>query len=404
MLQSADKFRGKRLINSVLLIVVAVLLLVIVARTRTAPLHNDFVEYWAASKLLLAGHNPYSPAAMLATELSTGFQGRQALLMWNPPWALPFVLPLGTVSYSTASALWLLLSLVIVFACADWLWLAYGGNRKRRWAGWLLAASFFPLLTAMGLGQIGPLMLLGVTLFLRWQSSRPLLAGAATVLIALKPQLLYLFWIVLLLQGVRRSWKLLAGAALALFLASAFPLLFERSIWSNYLDLARSGAVLRYPSPNLGTLLRSWLGNWALLQFVPPMIGTAWVVFFWGAKRQNWSWTAELPLLLLVSLVTTAYGWLFDQIVLLPAMMQLAAPLVRSQRRLWLLPSAAYAGVNALMMLCVFWKMTGTAYTWTAPAWLLIYLGIRWGIVRGKRLQGTAVGLAAVAARTDTEF
>lgn len=48
MSQSADKFRGKRLINSVLLIVVAVFLLVIVARTRTAPLHNDFVEYWAA--------------------------------------------------------------------------------------------------------------------------------------------------------------------------------------------------------------------------------------------------------------------------------------------------------------------------------------------------------------------
>lgn len=360
-----------------------------------APLHNDFVEYWSAARLLRSGRDPYSPAAMLQVELATGFQGKQALLMWNPPWALPFVLPLGLLSYSHASSLWLLLSLIIVFASADWLWRAYGGDPERRWLAWLLAATFFPLLTAMGLGQIGPLILLGITLFLRFHSSRPLLAGAATVLIAIKPQLLFLFWIVLLFQGLCGVWIPLAGAALALGLLGALPLLLSHSVWSSYLHLARGGTVLRYPSPTFGTLLRAWLGEKAWLQFIPSLIGAVWVVLFWARRRRRWSWQLEFPLLLLVSLVTTAYGWLFDQIVLLPAIMQVAAPLARSRRRLWVLSLAAYAAANLAMMLFVIWRKTGTAYTWTAPAWLLIYLAIRSRIVRETSCRDTARGVSA---------
>ena len=360
-----------------------------------APLHNDFVEYWSAARLLRSGRDPYSPAAMLQVELATGFQGKQALLMWNPPWALPFVLPLGLLSYSHASSLWLLLSLIIVFASADWLWRAYGGDPERRWLAWLLAATFFPLLTAMGLGQIGPLILLGITLFLRFHSSRPLLAGAATVLIAIKPQLLFLFWIVLLFQGLCGVWIPLAGAALGLGLLGALAPLLSHSVWSSYLHLARGGTVLRYPSPTFGTLLRAWLGEKAWLQFIPPLIGALWAVFFWARRRRRWSWQLEFPLLLLVSLVTTAYGWLFDQIVLLPAIMQVAAPLARSRRRLWVLSLAAYAAANLAMMLFVIWRKTGTAYTWTAPAWLLIYLAIRSRIVRETSCRDTARGVSA---------
>ena len=404
MVHVAGNSYPKRPINAVLLILAAVLFLVAVAGTGRAPLHNDFAEYWSAARLLLSGRDPYSPAAMLQTELATGFQGKQALLMWNPPWALPFVLPLGLLSYSHASALWLLLSLIVVFASADWLWRAYGGDSRRRWLAWVLAATFFPLLTAMGLGQIGPLILLGLTLFLRFHSSRPLLAGVATVLIATKPQLLFLFWIILFLQGIRGFWKPLAGAALALFLLGGFPVLFSHSVWSSYLLLARGGTVLRYPSPTFGTLLRAWLGDKAWLQFVPSLIGATWAVFFWAGRRRRWSWQLELPLLLLVSLVTTAYGWLFDQIVLLPAMMQVAAPLVLNRRRVQIASLAAYGSANALTILFVIWRKTGTAYTWTAPAWLLMYLSIRSRIVRESSCRDTARGISAAQTGVGSEL
>ncbi|HEV2117398.1 MAG TPA: glycosyltransferase family 87 protein [Terriglobales bacterium] len=387
--------RRKTLISAVLLTIALVLGLVSVDLVGRAPLHNDFVEYWAAARVLLAGDNPYSPAAILAVEAPTGFAGKRPLLMFNPPWTLPFILPFGAISYGRASAVWLLFNLAIVFACADSLWREYGGVRQRRWLGWLLAASFFPLLTALGLGQIGPLILLGLTVFLRYQVSRPLLAGAATIVIAVKPQLLYLFWIVLLLECVRqRSWKLLAGSGGALLVASLLPALLRPGVWRDYLELASSGNVLRNPSPNLGTLLRTIFGDHAWLQFVPPLFGAVWAVLFWRAQRRRWNWSGQLPLLLLVSLVTTAYGWLFDEIVLLPAVMQVAVPLARNPGRLRRQALAIYVGVNALMALFVLVRETGTAYAWTAPAWLIVYVWLWWGIAAHSGPRGMDSGVA----------
>lgn len=377
-MENGNNGRRKRWVNALLLAFASLLVLQAGGIFGREPLHNDFVEYWAAARVLLAHGNPYSPPAILRAEASTGFSGARPLLMWNPPWTLPFVLPFGFLSYSRASAIWLLMNLGIVFVCADLLWREYGGEPRRRWLGWLLAASFFPLLTALGLGQIGPLILLGVTLFLRYQASRPLLAGAATLLIAVKPQLLYLFWLLLLLDGTqRRRWRLLAGAAAALLTASSLPLLLNPGLWRGFFDLAHSGEVLRNPSPNFGTLLRMRFGNYSWLQFVPLVFGVGWAMPCWWPRRQSWNWSGQIPLLLLISLVTTAYGWLFDQIVLLPAIMQVAVPLTRRSRRLRLQALAVYLVASLLMVLFVVMRETGTAYTWTAPAWLVIYLWLR---------------------------
>ncbi len=365
----------RRLVNAGLLVIVCVLLITSFGAVVRTPLHNDFVEYWAAGRLLLAGKNPYSPSTMLSVEASSGFTAKRPLLLWNPPWTLPFILPFGALPYAKASATWLLLNLAIVFACADFLWRLYGGEARRRWLGWLLAASFFPLLTALGLGQIGPLIVCGLTLFLRYYASRPLLAGVATLLIAVKPQLLYLFWIVLLLDCLRRArWRLLAGAGAALLVASLLPLSLNPNLWGHYRELAGSGSVLHNPSPNIGTLLRVIWGDHAWLQFVPSLLGAGWALFFWWRQRRSWTWSDQLPLLLLVSLVTTAYGWLFDQVVLLPAIMQVAVPLAGRRGRLRVQTLTAYIASSALMALFVLLRETGTAYTWTAPVWLILYL------------------------------
>jgi hypothetical protein len=75
---------------------------------------------------------------------------------------------------------------------------------SKRWVAWLLGFSFIPVLQALDVGQISPLILLGVTGFLYFtHSCRWTLAGCCTVLISIKPQLLYLFWPILILWDFR---------------------------------------------------------------------------------------------------------------------------------------------------------------------------------------------------------
>ena len=68
----------------------------------------DFVAYWAATRLLLSGGNPYSTAALYQLQSSVGLQAANPMVMWNPPWTLTFSLPFGLVDFSTGQMLWLL--------------------------------------------------------------------------------------------------------------------------------------------------------------------------------------------------------------------------------------------------------------------------------------------------------
>src|SRR5436190_21596731 len=68
---------------------------------------DDFVEYWAAAKLTLDGKNPYDPALLLPLQKAAGRDTDEAIMMWNPPWSLTAVLPVGLISPRLAQLLWL---------------------------------------------------------------------------------------------------------------------------------------------------------------------------------------------------------------------------------------------------------------------------------------------------------
>jgi hypothetical protein len=86
--------------------------------TATDPKYvRDFVEYWAASRLLLTGNNPYGPQELFELQRSVGWKDSIPLLMWNPPWTLSFTVPFGLASFDVAQLLWLLFNtLIILFA------------------------------------------------------------------------------------------------------------------------------------------------------------------------------------------------------------------------------------------------------------------------------------------------
>jgi hypothetical protein len=355
---------------------------------------DDFVEYWAAAKLTLNGENPFDPALLLPLQQHAGRDTDEAIMMWNPPWALPAVLPLGAIPAREAQLLWLLVHLLVIGYCADRLWLMLGGARESRWAGWAVGFLFMPTVFVLSSGQISAFLILGAVLFLEcerrnWQY----LAGAATVLIAIKPHLAYLLWAGLAVDAVARGrWRVLVGGALTGIVCALLPMLWNPQVWHQYADAMGNRPPAQWLSPTLGTVLRLAFGfEHFRLQFVSVALGAVWFAWYRSAHRKHWDWTEQLPIVLAVAFLTAPYGaWPFDMVLLLPAVLKL---LLRSLSDLSAKPGwapggprytlAGLAAVNLAMLKLNLFQIGSFWFLWVSPAVVLLYaLHMRYQHVR----------------------
>lgn len=336
---------------------------------------DDFIEYWAAARLTLDGQNPYDPNLLLPLQQTNGRHTDEAVMMWNPPWSLTVVLPLGFFPAREAQLLWLAINFIAMIFCGDRLWLLLGGARERRWIGPVMALVALPTAFALQSGQIGPLLLLGAVLFLECERRGDhFAAGAATVLLAIKPHLAYLVWVAILYQAITRGrWRIILGGVTAGLLCAAIPLAFNPQIWHQYADALGNRPPSQWVSPTLGTVLRLAFGERVFgLQFVPVAIGLAWFAWHWRNHHESWDWAEQTPLLLLVSFATAPYGaWPFDMVLLLPAVVWLV---VKSQPpvRRWVI-----AGLVAINLGCLalnLLKISSFWFLWVSPAVLLLYI------------------------------
>ena len=342
---------------------------------------RDFVEYWAATRLLLTGNNPYGPNELFELQRSVGWNDSIPLLMWNPPWTLSFTIPFGLASFDVAQLLWLLVNTFIVLFCAKQLWLFYGGPPTAYRRAWLVVLTFAPAYLVLLLGQIAPLILLGLVGFLlcarnkywKW-------AGACTILVSIKPHLLYLFWIALVLWIFeKRQWQLMIGATVSGFIAVTIPLLFSPSVYTDYMELNATGKLptpYDWQTPTIGVAARLFFGGEKIwLQFVPCFIGISWLLFHWHKFKNHWEWTEQLPILIVASLATAAFAWSFDYIVLLPAIIQAASWLSRRPVLLRENPVViVYVIIMALYVLVFFLSPNDFWRFWLGPAFAIAYL------------------------------
>ena len=342
---------------------------------------SDFAAYWTAAHEVAAGRNPYDSDAILAAERRLGFAGNTPLVMRNPPWVIPFVAPLGLFSYEVARRLWFMICLALVLVSVDWLWRLYASAHGRVWIGWVVAGMFVPVATVLAIGQISPLILLGIAGFLHFEKKGWYgWAGASALLVTLKPHLVFLFWLALLLWCLRKKhWQTLGILAGGLLLASGVAMLLDSHIFRQYFELWGHAAILQQSNPTpsgaLGVILKSG-GRW--IGYAPVILATAWFLVHWIRAGTQWRWQEQLPILLLVSFVVTPYAWFFDQAVLLPAILQVAAQWSDLPERKWLWPALIYLGINLLTLEFIAAHHTFFWYAWTAPAWLLFYLWQRW--------------------------
>ena len=133
-------------------------------RLNVFPMH-DFVEYWASGRLNFSGGDPYDADQMYKLEQSVGWNEKEVLMMWNPPWTLTFWMAFGLLDYSFSRLMWFLVQLCVIFFCAIVLWRTFGGEKRYEWIAWIAVLGFGPILHTLKLGQVTVLELLGAGRF-----------------------------------------------------------------------------------------------------------------------------------------------------------------------------------------------------------------------------------------------
>jgi hypothetical protein len=344
---------------------------------------RDYVEYWAASRQLVHHADPYDVASILQLEHSAGYPtGLPAQMMPNPPSALLLVLPLGLMSPTAAEWLWILLLLASFAVSVQMLRTMLGPDGGPLH---LLAYAFAPALSCVLAGQVGLFLLLGLVLFLRWHGSRPMLAGAALWFCLLKPHMFLAFGLVLLIWIVfTRSYRIVAGAAIALVVSSAVATALDPGVWSQYRHMVGTVRADRTLLPCLGVVLRQHMYPHAFwVQCLPAAVGCAWAVVFYWKRRHGWSWMEGASILMLVSVLVAPYTWFMDQAVLIPAV--LSGAYATRSRTLIAVLALMSAGIEIAAVRGV--TLASPFYLWTAPGWLLWF----WLATRKRRAENAPV-------------
>src|SRR5262249_15368687 len=154
----------------------------------------DYVAFWAAGRLNQEGHDPYDTDRLEAVEREADPGLGRPLVMWPAPWALTLVQPFSRFDAHSSHLFWLLFQLAALIGGVELAWRVYGGALGQRGRAWLVAFTFLPTYMVLATGQLGGLILLGLGGFLAAvRRGRPGWAGACLVLVAVKPQLTYLF-------------------------------------------------------------------------------------------------------------------------------------------------------------------------------------------------------------------
>ena len=331
---------------------------------------RDFVVFWATGQQLVHHANPYDAQAMKHIEQAAGLNtGYAVLYMRNPPWALPLALPLGFLGLRVGAFLWSLVIVGCLVASVLLFWRLSGRPANRlHWLG----LSFGPALVCAMMGQSSLFALLGYVLFLFLYRTRPFLAGVSLWLCALKPHLFVPFGVVLLVWIVlSRGYKILAGAAAALAASCALIYLVDPTAWADYAQMMRTAGLEKEYIPCLVVVLRLWLSPHSMwIQYVPPLLGTAWALSYFWKRRRAWEWEKHGNLLVLVSLLAAPYSWIYDGGLAIPALLQGA---YRTRSR-FLLIVLAIASISIEVELVCGVKVTSALFLWTVPGWFVWYL------------------------------
>jgi hypothetical protein len=303
-------------------LVVYVALLALVAEESWAAIvhlsHSDFIVFWEAARRLSAHADPYNAAAASAAAW-------HQLGISHPPYSLPYaylpelawlLTPLGRLSFPTANAIWLGVSLAgLVAALGVLVAVARRQPSRPRESTLLVCAATITLASASGIaeGQLDVIVLLltalGVALLPGHRFGAGVLLGVAAVN---KPQILWLVPVVLLMVREWRTFLGMVTGALGAF-AVGFLLVPPAQMveWLRQLFQGYPAPSSTVAFPGIAT---DWGGPTAALLTAIPLAIVALAGVWWVRARLD-ARTA-LALGIVLSLVVAPHDYSHDLLLI----------------------------------------------------------------------------------------
>jgi hypothetical protein len=333
-----DPYRPYRTVGYALALCIVAVTCAELLRNFVTPTSRDFVSFWAAAKVTLAGTPAlaYDNAALHAVQIKVAaFDGGEMPFPYAPAFLL-LVLPFAAFPFPLAMALWSIVTLGLYAAVA---------RRFAPQSGWL-AVAFPPVFAIAAIGQNGfitaALFLGGLTLLFR---DRKFAAGLVLGCLVLKPQLALMLPVAMLAGG---QWRVIAGAMLSstavLLLglivfgsAASFAWLHQMPL---YMRIGMDGLVGWHKLVSVYAAgRRAGLSEHiAVILHCTVALGAAFfVAWIW---RSDASPMAKAGVLGAATMLASPYVYVYDALVLIPAFVWLVErrssfALVGS---LWLMP------------------------------------------------------------------
>lgn len=285
---------------------------------------SDFIQYWSAFKLLLAGANPYDVNSMFEIQRELKPAIEKPIMMWNPPW-LPLILsPILWLPFQQAAYFWLFVNICLLGITALLIRRTFAPSCSI--VPFAVVTAFFsPCWESLAWGQVSILLTFALTGFLcSVEKNRDVLGGVCLALLSVKPHLfivmtpLVVFWVC-----YQRRWLVVVGfvfSILALSIASE-QLGDSLNDWFNSFFLPaddRLDSVASWHSAVLADAIRYFVaGEFVWLRAVFTVVAFGAAAVYFSKKERCGELVSLLPPVLPLTFIFAPYGWYYDQSVLL---------------------------------------------------------------------------------------
>src|SRR5205085_7338469 len=166
------------------------------------------------------------------------------------------------------------------------------------------------------------------------------------------------------------------GFISAVAVATIAALICDPHVFQHYRELVSASGVAGEFIPALSGVLRLiFFRQYFQLQFVPLLLGLLWCMWFCVKNMAQWSWRDHGLTVMVVSILTTPYGWLTDEVVLLPAILFAAMCIFARKQKLRITTKivlAIFGFLNWIMLLLVASQipLQSGVYFWSSLLWL----------------------------------